>query len=310
MNFTKYGKSVYGKCCLGLIILAFILSKIDLQSSKTILSQIGIYNFLAVLCIYLIGQTISSCKWSLISAHIGFTCTFSEYLRFYFQGIFYNLFLPTGVGGDVIKGYFLYKHDKLRLKPDYAACSLLSDRVSGVLVLLMLLLIGNILHFKQLPVLINWILISGIVIISGFVILIVYISYKRILFKNKLINRILFFIRLYFDKAVLKIFTLSILFHLMLIAIHIIIGWDLNLKISWSYYLVLYPATAILSSLPVSLNGIGIREWAYIFFLGMAGINSSVAFVFALYWGFLMLTTGLIGSVFLLNWNKNEASAS
>ena len=116
MNFTKYGKSVYGKCCLGLIILAFILSKIDLQSSKTILSQIGIYNFLAVLCIYLIGQTISSCKWSLISAHIGFTCTFSEYLRFYFQGIFYNLFLPLNPGKTILQlPDFYFQKDRIKL---------------------------------------------------------------------------------------------------------------------------------------------------------------------------------------------------
>ena len=90
----------------------------------------------------------------------------------------------------------------------------------------------------------------------------------------------------------------------MALIIHSLIGWDLNLNITQSSYLVLYPAAAILASLPVSLNGLGIREWAYVFFLGLAGIDSSVAFIFALYWGMILLASSLIGGIFLINWNK------
>jgi len=302
----KHVKSAYWKFGLGFVILAFIISKIDLKSSQTVFNQVSLNNFLAVLCIYLLGQTLSSYKWSVISEHIGFTCTFSQYLRLYFQGIFYNQFLPGGIGGDVIKGYFLYQHDKSHLKPDYAAAAILFDRISGVLVLLMLLLTGDILYFRQLPALTHWILLGSIGLISACIILTAYLSYQRIMFKHKLINRILFLVRLYSDKTIFKIFALSIMFHLMLIAIHVIIGLDLNLKIAWLFYLVAYPSAAILASLPISPNGLGIREWSYIFFLGLAGITSSEAFIFALYWGMILLAASLIGGIFLISWNKNE----
>ncbi len=306
----KDRKSIYWKCALGLLLLALVITKINFKLSRDVLTQVSLHNFLLVLCIYSLGQTLSAYKWSLISKHTGFTCTLRQYIRLYFQGIFYNQFLPTGVGGDIIKGYFLYQHDKSHLKPDDAAATVLFDRISGVLVLLILLLMGNILYFKQLPAWVNLLQLGGIAAIMLGTGLLVYLSYQRSRFKHPLISRILFFTHLYIDKTLIKITAVSVLFHFMVLTIHIIIGWDLNLNISWSYYLVLYPATAILTSLPISLNGMGIREWAYIFFLGLVGITSSAAFIFALYWSVLMLVTGLIGALFLINWNKHDVQHS
>ncbi len=306
----KDRKSIHWKFVLGLLLFALVITKVNFKLSREVLAQVSLSNFLTVLGIYFLGKTFSAYKWSLIAKHTGFTCTFSQYVRFYFQGIFYNQFLPTGVGGDIIKWYFLYQHDKRHLKPDAAAATVLFDRISGVFVLLILLLIGNILYFKQLPMWVNWLQLGGIAAIALGTGLVVYLSYQRGIFKYPLIRRILFFSHLYIDKTLVKILAVSILFHFMVLTIHIIVGWDLNLNISGSYYLVLYPATAILTSLPISLNGIGIREWAYIFFLGLVGVSPSVAFIFALYWSVLMLVTGLIGALFLINWNKHEVLPS
>ena len=306
----KSKKSIYWKCGLGLLLFALVFTKINFKLSQDVLAQVSLRNFLTVLCIYLLGKTLSAYKWALIAKHTGFTCTGWQYLRFYFQGMFYNQFLPTGVGGDIIKGYFLYQHDKNHLKPDDAAATILFDRISGVFVLLLLLLVGNILYFKQLPTWVNLIQLGGIAATALGIGVLVYLSSKRDVFKRPLITRILFFTRLYLDKTLLKIIAVSILFHIMVVAIHILIGWDLNLSISWSYYLILYPASAILTSLPVSVNGMGIREWAYMFYLGLIGITSSAAFIFALYWGVLMLVTGLIGALFLINWNKHETRSA
>ena len=301
-------KTVYWKFCFGLIILVFIIFKIDLNQASAILQQVSWKNFLTVLYVYLLSKTLSAYKWAIISNHIGFTCTVSQYLRLYFQGMFYNQFLPTGIGGDIIKGYFLYQHDKNHLKPDYAAATILFDRLSGIFVLLTLLLPGCLLHFKQLPVLVSYIMLAAIGGAAVCAMLIACLSYRRKIFKNKLINRILFLTSLYLDKTFFKIFAISLVFHFMALIIHTLIGWDLNLKVTQSYYLILYPATAILASLPISLNGLGIREWAYVFFLGLSGIASPAAFVFALYWGLILLAASLTGAIFLINWNKNEIS--
>ena len=146
----KAKKSTYWKSTIGLLLFILVLTKINFKLSHEVLTQVSWRNFLTVLCIYLLGQTFCAYKWSLIAKHTGFTCTFWQYLRLYFQGMFYNQFLPTGVGGDIVKGYFLYQHDKNHLKPDDAAATILFDRISGVFVLLLLLLIGNILSFGRI----------------------------------------------------------------------------------------------------------------------------------------------------------------
>src|SRR5260370_26834506 len=63
--------------------------------------------WLGALGLYLIIQTISGLRWQLLSRPLGFRRSVGHCIRFYFIGMFFNLFLPTSVGGDVGRAWYL-----------------------------------------------------------------------------------------------------------------------------------------------------------------------------------------------------------
>ena len=91
------------------------------------------------------------------------------------------------------------------------------------------------------------------------------------------------------------VILLSFVFQLLNIFVNIIIGVALNVSVPLSYYYVAMPIIALLAAIPISFNGIGIRENAYVFFLGLVGIEKSVAFSFALLWLCIVVASSLLG---------------
>jgi len=89
--------------------------------------------WLAALGLYLATQLASSLRWQLLARPLGFELPVWRYAGFYFVGMFFNLFLPTSVGGDVLRAWYLDGGSGRRLK---AFLSVFVDRLSGLLVLL------------------------------------------------------------------------------------------------------------------------------------------------------------------------------
>src|SRR5262249_10801237 len=86
------------------------------------------------------------------------------------------------------------------------------------------------------------------------------------------------------DKGLIfKSLCLSALLQVIIVVCHILIGFALGLtQIPIWYYFVFYPSVAVLGFVTPSFNGIGIREWAYTYFLGLAGVENSMALTYAI----------------------------
>src|SRR5262249_19179769 len=86
-------------------------------------------------------------------------------------------------------------------------------------------------------------------------------------------------------KLQVECFAWSVLLQLVMVGIHIAIGLALGLNnVPIWYYLVFYPSVAVLGFITPSFNGIGIREWAYTYFLTLMGVDRSQALTYALIW--------------------------
>src|SRR5204863_360725 len=57
--------------------------------------------------LYYLTQVASSLRWQILARPLGFHRPITQYLSFYFIGMFFNLFLPTSVGGDVVRAWYL-----------------------------------------------------------------------------------------------------------------------------------------------------------------------------------------------------------
>ncbi|MBU6451974.1 MAG: flippase-like domain-containing protein, partial [Cyanobacteria bacterium REEB67] len=91
---------------------------------------------------------------------------------------------------------------------------------------------------------------------------------------------------------------LSIIMQVVIVAVHVAIGLALGLNnIPLWYYFVFYPSVAVLGFVTPSFNGIGIREWAYTYFLTNAGVDRDHALTYAIMWLGLTTVASLVGGL-------------
>src|SRR5262249_53708071 len=92
---------------LGLAVLAFLLWRYDARPVFRILRREQPSYFAATVALFVAGQVMSAYRWQLLAAILNIRSRFSEFLAYYFVGLFTNLFVPGLVGGDAARAFYL-----------------------------------------------------------------------------------------------------------------------------------------------------------------------------------------------------------
>ena len=95
------------KALLGIVILSFVLSRVNLRELLHLLGRERPAYFLAATAIYVAGQMIATYRWQLLARMIGIAAGYLELLLYFFIGAFTNLFVPGLVGGDAARAVYL-----------------------------------------------------------------------------------------------------------------------------------------------------------------------------------------------------------
>ena len=113
-------------------------------------------------------------------------------------------------------------------------------------------------------------------------------------------------------RAVPQAMMLSFAIHLIQAWMHLLLGRALRIDIPFSYCLILYPLVGTFAAIPISLNGLGLREGAYIVLLGTIGVGPAQGVAFGLLFFLVVALDSLLGGLaFLLTKGpKPSAGAS
>ena len=243
MAKTKYWNIIKILLKLGFTVLLgwLVFQKIDYQQVKTIFIKSDPWYIIAALLSYFVSQIVSS--WRLLGFlhSIGLRLHFVFNFRLYMLGMFYNVFLPGGIGGDGYKIYLLRK--KFQLPAKNIFLSLLLDRVSGLWAICFLttILLLFLPHFKTS----EWWLA---IIIAGT--MIYFLLYKRY-FSRYLQN----FIPAHSKAILVQSFQLLSIFF-------ILSSQDFNGN--YLPYLFCFFLSSLATIIPVSIGGLGIREYVMV----------------------------------------------
>ncbi len=121
------------KFIISAALIYFIFTKIDLRGVlQTLRKSDPLYLVLAIL-FFVLSKVLAALRLNLYFHQIGSRITQLSNLKLYLQGMFYNLFLPGGIGGDAYKGYVIQKEYQTGTKKVVSV--LLLDRLSGMLLL-------------------------------------------------------------------------------------------------------------------------------------------------------------------------------
>lgn len=277
------------KCIISFALIAFLVQRIGILSITEVISSVSLNWICVAFCVFLISHVIGSYQWWLLLRTEEITIDFFSALKFYFVGLFFNNFLPSSLGGDLFR---MFDINKFSSKDTSAVFSVIIDRFMGFFVL-------SCFAILAFPVIVmenifNQNHIIYFVIFIGFWIFVLFLFFnknvaqpfawiyekltpEKIHLKTREVykkihsfgrSRSLFF----------KLVILSMLIQSLRILMHYFVSRSLGVDVSFKYFFFIIPFIAILSSLPISIGGIGIRESVgMILFHALAGIQNDIA---------------------------------
>ena len=299
-------------------LLAYLLSRIHperfLQTFATAkFSYIGL-----AMLVYLVTQGFSAVRWTALARPLGIKTPFKAMLRYYLIGMFFNLFAPGTVGGDVSRVYYLVRDEEMRAQGHsvttvHATMSVLMDRAIGMVVLVWLGTAGLLLfpdyavpHTARVA---TFLLSLGLSLGALFTPLLRHLLPED---GHHLLVKLRLMFRSYRThwRALLEAALLSLVVHLIQAWIHVLMGRALDLNVPYSFAIIVYPLVGTFAAIPISLNGLGLREGGYIFLLAVIGIGNEKGIAFGLLLFLVVALDSLIGGlVFLLQQSPRPDNA-
>lgn len=306
------------KGCFAIVLLLWVGSKQDWQSLKTSLLHINFFVFAAGVIGFIISQFFVAIRWCMLLWTQNVQIGFKALIKLHFLGLFYNNFLPSSVGGDFLRAWYITKHTDRRLE---AALSVFVDRVIGLIALTLMAIVGYVLLEKSgqwnfmatggengqqqtkdfYKMVIGGAIVLGVLAIGASLTLLHPFGrkYAAKLFgyvKSRLL-RILTAIKIYITKPFIFIAALLITAFGQIICItgFWLIGESIGVGVSAKYYFVFFPIVWVVGVVPISIGGIGILEGLLTVLFAQAGGHQEAAFALSLFQRVIFLVGSLPG---------------
>lgn len=292
-NLLKIGITVVG--------LAIVLSQIDLQQVWQSLMHAKISWVIAGFILATVSLSVRAYRWLLLLRGLGIQVRFSRLNELYFVGNFFNAFLPSGFGGDVVRVLEIARE----VSASTAAGTVILDRLTGLIMLFVMALISLPLRPETFSANFSWIIIIGSLggIIGGFILLEGRLirRFGRWLpgplspIGDTAVARLMQAVQGCGWKAIGQALAVSIGFNLILACWWLTSGLALGVTVSFSYYVLIMPILAVPLLLP-SISGLGPRELLAPTLFAMAGVSAEIAVSVSLLVFIITRLTGLFGA--------------
>ena len=280
-----------------------MLSRLDYESCRSVLSRADLRLLPAALLSSLFGQGIAAWRWSTMLKQFGASYSPTSAFRTYLAGNFYGLAMPGAVGGDVARVLLCRSESGTSLF--LATCSVFAERALGIAALLLILAQGiACLPFVRLGLpggLLQ--LFSVITLLSLFAALFLLKrarSGSALHFlqrgKSNLLERVNFLSSVSYQ-ALCFMLLLSLLFQLTDIAATYLISQALHLHLSFTHLLVVLPVVYLATTIPISPAGLGVKEAVLAVMLTQFDLSQSEASLLALATFFNRFLLGMLGGV-------------
>jgi len=259
------------------VAVTLVVKKIDLHLVGAILEKSHIAYLVIAFAAFNISKVISAIRLMQYFRVMSLKIECALNLMLYYIGMFYNLFLPGGIGGDGYKIYWLNKHYSARVLQLFKA--LLLDRISGLYGLGFLML--TMLPWSQFVDIFPWLKPVSIALL----ILVYPAAY--------IFNR-LFFSSFLSVFAVTSVQGLVVQVFQLICAVCILFA--INVEVHISEYLVVFLISSIVAVLPLTIGGIGARELTFVYLLGMIQLDVHQGVALSVIFFVITALSSLIGA--------------
>jgi len=300
------------KLCISIGILWYVFSRPDISPHKIVehIKSIELSRLLMAIGLYIIIIFIACLRWQELLKGQGIYLPFLKTLELNFIGLFFNTFMPSLTGGDVVKAYYVSKHTDQRLE---AATTVLIDRIVGMLALIAIGAVASLYAISDPQIRKP----ATSIVVCFFVMTILCIAFfnKRLMKKFSFdvkkerwqkaivsLKRVYSAFYIYRSKKALlvKVFLMSIVIQIMSILINYQIALGLGLNISMKYFFLFIPIIAVISTIPITFAGWGLGESLYKYFFGLVTGACGLAVTMSIIVRLIILILNLFGGIFYI----------
>ncbi|MHB8883271.1 MAG: lysylphosphatidylglycerol synthase transmembrane domain-containing protein [Thermodesulfovibrionales bacterium] len=285
--------------------LYLVFSKTDMHQVGMTLTRIGPAFFLAASSLYIVSLVGATFRWKLLLPE---RFTFRRLFSLYMIGSFFSSFLPGVIGGDAVKAYYLNKDAK---KLSLTLASIFMDRYLGYVALIglgMLVFPFSLGLISGSPY--KWAMpaIFGSFVLGSFLFFGLRLG-RRFRVVSEFYE---YFVLLKGRKdVILKAVLISVFIQFMSFGAVSLLAFAMGEHIPVKMVFLFLPIVSTITTLPISISGIGVREGVFVLLFGLIGVTAEAATSLSLAWFFSSFVGSLPGLAFYIRHaNKPEVKNS
>lgn len=321
MRYLKFLSAI----AISVFILAVLFTRISFGEIAGLISGARLDFFFLSLAAGVLSVFAAALRWRVLLNRLDYRYGVGFILRWTFMTFFFNIYLPGGVAGDMMRSAFLpggkSKGDR-KYHISRITASVITDRIAGMLGLLFLAAAGLLFYYRLLSD--SRVLLPVFGITAAGVVGIFLLLFSRRF--QSLIKRVFTFplkaleplkvplnnVResLFIYRKNYTVFytaiALSVLSHLCVVISFFLLAGSLGIKIGFLKLLLFVPLIEFIAAIPVSFGGAGIRETATIFLFSSEGVAAPEAMSVSLLSFVIILLLGAAGGVLFLMGRRGE----
>lgn len=293
------------KLLLSAGLLTYLITTANLPDLLAVMRRIHPGYYLLALATGWTAVVLSAFKWQVLLASERLQCRLPELVRYYLVGIYFNNFLPTSFGGDAARVYLLSRKYGQHTTP---LLSVLAERISGLIGLFLFLFLGTLFGPRILDR-------QGFfaILLLGFVSLVFlccgFHSRPRASLAKLVpaavgerLKTLSEGLTLIFRKGGVQwsVTWTSVMFQILNVLIYVLVARSLFIPLSFLQMLAVVPLVTLLTMLPVSLNGLGIREGGFVLLLSEFQVPQAEALSLSFVFYSITLLLSMTGAICLL----------
>jgi len=316
-NLRKY--FTYFKLLVFGISIYILFEIVDMRLVASYLKDIPLIVLILLLAINIFRSWLTGLRWSLLNPDTSGQLSRWNYFRFAMIAFTYNLIMPGALGGDFVKAALTMNAVKNKRIDNIIA--ILIDRFIGFLSIIMMGTAALILSRNTPESTAVYLYISFAVIYIALLILITALTNQYLLDfirtialklgkAGNLINRIAEVwndaVKYFIINKKKVVFGLLICFpiHMISFITAFILARSLNIQISFIEISLIISLIWIISAIPVSLGGAGIRELSLVYLFSIYGIAPEPVTALAAYIYIIIIFKSFIGLLFIVDWRN------
>ena len=304
----KYFKRIVFSRLMVIVIsgigLFYVFSKINFSQIGNIVQSVNLQYFSISLGVFFALHILLFVRWLFFIKAVGLTLDILHILRNFLIGLFGNVFMPSAIGGDVLRTLGLCHGQSEKVK---VFATVFLDRLSGFITMILICCVAFIFGFRHIN---DIVLFNSILVLMGGTVMVMIILFNENVYKFfcrisngfPRVKEVL--MRLHYDIALLKkcpqygflAIMFSVISQVMVSVSYFFLALALHQNIAFVYFLIFIPLIGIISTVP-SVGGLGVREAGAMFLFAKIGVDLEIAVSLTLINFLFVVIAGIVGGI-------------